>query len=105
LDIGVLVYSSSVDGWLALQAFSNGWRILMGLHTPAYSATTEAILPDALYPISAFIRASGVSKTRIREARLMGDPLPTLEYGKRLFVKGDSGIEWILRRAEAGQVH
>jgi hypothetical protein len=67
----------------------------MSVHTPAYAANTEGIRPDVLYPLQAFIRASGVSKTKMREARLMGLPLPVLELGKRLYVRGAEGIAWI----------
>ena len=72
----------------------------MGVHTPSYAANTEGIRPDTLYPLAAFTRASGVSKTKMREARLMGLPLPVLECGKRLYVRGAEGIAWIERLAE-----
>lgn len=69
-------------------------------HASAHAANTVGLLPDALYPRDAFVRASGISKTRIREARLMGLPLPVVHVGKRQFVRGRDGIDWILALAE-----
>ncbi len=52
-------------------------------------------MPFVLYTYSGFIRCSGISKTRIREARLMGHPLATIKVGKRLYVRGSDGIAFV----------
>lgn len=64
------------------------------------SATTEAantsfLAPERLYTYPGFITSSGISKSRIREARLMGIPLVTMKVGKRLYVRGSDGIAFI----------
>ena len=56
--------------------------------------------PDCLYALRGFWAASGISPTRIREAKRVGIELPTLEVGKRKFVRGHCGIEFIERLAE-----
>jgi hypothetical protein len=56
--------------------------------------------PDRVYSLPAFYRDSGMTKSRVREARLMGHPLPTIAIGRRRLVHGRSGIEWILKLAE-----
>lgn len=61
----------------------------------AYAARTEPIRPDAVYPLDAWTRFTGVSKSRQREARQMGLPLPTFALGKRLYVRGHEGIAWM----------
>lgn len=59
--------------------------------------------PDRLYAIRGFWAASGISPTRIREAKRCGIELPTLEVGKRKFVRGHLGIEFIVRLAELAE--
>lgn len=66
----------------------------------AYAADTQPLDPRCLYPLAAFIRTSGIAKSRIRDARLMGSPLPTLKVGKRVFVRGADGIAFVEKLAE-----
>jgi hypothetical protein len=56
--------------------------------------------PDRIYSQPAWYRDSGISKSRTREAGLMGHRLPTIAIGRRRFVHGKSGIEWMLKLAE-----
>lgn len=72
----------------------------MSAHVPAYASNTEPIHPDSLYPYAAFVRCSGMTKSRIRELRLQGLPLPTIEVGRRLFIPGAAGIAYIRQAAE-----
>lgn len=57
------------------------------------------IAPERLYPLRAFQEAAGIAPTRMREARLQGLHLPTLNVGKRKFVRGVDGIDYIERLA------
>jgi hypothetical protein len=62
------------------------------------TATTRApsfIAPERLYSLRGFQVAAGVSATRIREARKAGIVLPTLEVGRRKFVRGTDGIAYL----------
>ena len=68
--------------------------------------TREPSFLDAtrLYSLKGFYNASGVSPTRIREARRLHDlHLPTLEVGKRKFIRGSDAIWFIEQLAELGQ--
>lgn len=58
-----------------------------------------------LYSLRGFVAASGVSETRIREARRMGIVLPRIECGRRHFIRGADGIGFIeaLAAHEAGR--
>jgi hypothetical protein len=58
------------------------------------------IAPENLYTLRGFQVASGVSATRIREARRLGITLPSLLVGKRKFVRGIDAITFIERLAE-----
>ena len=58
------------------------------------------IAPERLYPLRAFHEASGIAPTRIREARLQGLVLQTVNVGKRKFVRGSDGISFIERLAQ-----
>ena len=58
-----------------------------------------AICPERLYPLRAFQEASGIGSTRMREGRLAGIHLPTINVGRRKFVQGESGIEYIKQLA------
>jgi len=58
------------------------------------------IAPERLYSLPGFMRCSGIAKYRIREARLQGLKLPVVPVGKRHFVRGADGIEFILKLAE-----
>ncbi|WP_428305510.1 hypothetical protein [Lacipirellula sp.] len=54
-----------------------------------------AICPERLYPLRAFQEASGIGSTRMREGRLAGIHLPTIDVGRRKFVRGSDGIPYI----------
>ena len=60
---------------------------------------TSYIDPDRLYSLRGFQEASGISATRMREARLQGVTPTTLRVGKRVFVRGVDGIDYIERLA------
>ena len=68
----------------------------------AYAANVKPIHPESLYPYAAFIRCSGITKTRIREARLQGLKIQTVDAGRRKFVRGADGIKFIEQLAELG---
>jgi len=68
----------------------------------AYACDTRPIFPDAIYPYQAYIRDSGVSKTKIREARLQGVMLKTIDCGRRKYVRGRDGIDFIEQLAALG---
>lgn len=55
--------------------------------------------PARLYSIRGFWAASGVSPTRVREAKRSGIDLPTIEVGRRKFVRGVDAIQFIERLA------
>lgn len=63
------------------------------LREPSY------IDPTRLYSLRGYWNASGISPTRIREARRLGIELPTLLVGRRKFVRGADGIAFIERLA------
>ena len=65
-----------------------------------YARETIGIDPEVLYTLNGFVRSSGISKTRMREARAAGVVLDTLPVGKSRFVKGVAGISYIERLAE-----
>ena len=74
----------------------------MSISPTAYAVNTKPIHPESLYPYAAFIRCSGITRTRIREARLQGLKLPTVDAGRRKFVRGADGIIFIQQLAELG---
>lgn len=53
------------------------------------------IAPERLYTLKGFIAASGISSTRMREARRAGINLPTLEVGRRKFIRGAEAIDYL----------
>lgn len=61
----------------------------------AYASDTEAIDPERLYPLAVFIRASGLSKTRLYQLSKDGIELPKIWVGRRAFVRGRDGIALI----------
>lgn len=63
------------------------------------AADTEAIDPQLFYPYHEFIRVSGCSRERICEARRHGVELPTHKVGRRLYVEGADGIDFLKRWA------
>jgi hypothetical protein len=66
----------------------------------AYADETGVILPDALYPLNAFYRVSGISRARIRDAKREGLELEKKWAGKRAFVHGRDGIEFVFKLHE-----
>ncbi len=58
------------------------------------------ISPERIYPLRAFQEASGIAPTRMREARMQGVHLTTLDVGRRKFVRGCDGIDFIERLAQ-----
>ena len=61
----------------------------------AYAAETSAIVPGVLYTYAGFVRASGVSTSRINRLSKKGLKLETFSVGRRLYVEGEKGIEFI----------
>ena len=57
------------------------------------------LLPDALYKLRGFWIASGISPTRIREARRRGIELPVLNVGRRKFVRGIDAVQFVEKLA------
>lgn len=51
--------------------------------------------PNRLYSLRQFVADSGISLTRIRVAARNGVNIKTLKAGKRVFVRGSDGIEFI----------
>ena len=63
-------------------------------------ATTDKpsyIDPTRLYSLRKFVTDSGISLTRIRQAAHQGIELPKVKAGKRVFVRGRDGIEFIVK--------
>ncbi|TWT31166.1 hypothetical protein KOR34_45420 [Posidoniimonas corsicana] len=65
------------------------------------TAERSFIDPARLYTIKGFEVASGVNATRRWHAKQQGIELKTLRVGKRAFVRGADGIEYIERLAAA----
>lgn len=72
----------------------------MPANVTAHVANTVGLLPDALYTRDGFVRVSGISKTRLREAKLQGIEPEWLRVGKRMFVHGRDAIAFIEKLAE-----
>jgi hypothetical protein len=53
------------------------------------------IAPERLYTLKGFMVASGVSATRMREARRAGISAPMLEVGRRKFLRGSDAIKYL----------
>ena len=68
----------------------------------AMQATSEptAIHADSLYSRRGFIAASGLSETRLREAKHAGIEPRKILVGKRVFIRGKDAIDFIERLAE-----
>lgn len=58
------------------------------------------IAPERLYPLKGFYAASGITPARRTEARRAGIELPTIDVGRRKFVDGHVGIQYIKQLAE-----
>lgn len=69
-------------------------------HTANASKGLGSICPERLYPLTVFERITGLGPTRRREGRLAGVHLPTIDVGRRKFVEGAAGQEYIRRLAE-----
>lgn len=62
--------------------------------------TPSFIAPERVYALKGFIATSGISSTRMREARQAGITLPTLDVGRRKFVRGTDAIAYLEKLAE-----
>jgi hypothetical protein len=62
---------------------------------PGTTRTPTAIFPEALYSRRGFITASGISETKLREARKWGIELRKIWCGKRCFIRGRDAIAFI----------
>lgn len=58
------------------------------------------IAPERLYALKSFVIASGISSTRMREARRLGVLLTTIKVGRRIYVRGVDAIDYIERLAK-----
>ena len=65
----------------------------------ASCANPTAINPETLYSYPEFIRCSGLSYTRIRQAGRDGLEIPTIACGRRKFIRGRDAIDFIERLA------
>jgi hypothetical protein len=59
----------------------------------------SCIYPEVVYPLAGFIAAGGISYCRIRKAARDGIELPVLRVGRRVYVEGSAGIEFIRKLA------
>ena len=57
--------------------------------------TAKAIDPSKYYPIETFKADAGVGRTTIKRASLAGIELPTEIIGRRKYVDGQRGIEFL----------
>jgi hypothetical protein len=73
--------------------------------TKTASKEPSYIAPERLYSLAGFRAASGVSETRMREARMQGIEIPMLVVGKRKFIRGVDAISFIERLAENYQAN
>jgi hypothetical protein len=58
--------------------------------------------PDRLYSLRGFQEASGISATRLREARRAGVDVLRLKVGRRVFIRGADAIAFIEALAQLG---
>ena len=65
----------------------------------ASAGAPTSIDPRTLYSFAEFIRCSGLSYSRIRRAAHEGLEIPTFAVGRRKFIEGSSGIEYIRQLA------
>jgi hypothetical protein len=86
---------------LRLSAIATNGKATIGVSqmTLQSSRSPSFIAPDRLYTLKGFQIASGVSATRIREAKRKGVVLPTLEVGRRKFVGGADAISYLYELA------
>ena len=69
---------------------------------PDTAKRLREIEPKTIYPLTVYEGYSGITPTRRREARLQGVELETVNVGRRKFVMGSAGIDFILRLAALG---
>jgi len=62
------------------------------------------VAPEKLYMLRGFHAASGISSTRMRQAKWLGIYCPMLDVGKRKFMRGLDAIRFIEHLAKSGQV-
>jgi len=70
----------------------------MPIH-PVTTTSPSFIDADRFYSLSRYIRDSGISYTRIQNAARDGIDLKMVACGKRKFVRGRDGIDFIERLA------
>jgi hypothetical protein len=70
----------------------------MPIH-PVTTAKPSFIDAQRLYSLSRFIHDSGLSYTRIQFAKRDGIELKMVACGRRKFVRGSDGIDFVLRLA------
>ncbi|WP_425398549.1 hypothetical protein [Aeoliella sp.] len=60
-------------------------------------ATTNgpAVDPSLLYGIEEFLRAAGIGRTTVARAATLGVELPTHDVGRRVYVDGAEGIQYL----------
>lgn len=64
-----------------------------------------AVDSDVLYGLEEFFRVAGIGRTTVRRAAELGVELPTHEVGRRVYVDGAEGIEYLkaVARAQAAE--
>ena len=72
---------------------------------PDTKSTPSFIAPDRLYSLSRFLKDSGISYTRLQLARRLDIPLTLISCGRRKYVRGYEGIDFIERLAEYEAKH
>jgi hypothetical protein len=72
-------------------------RLCRNIDRPSY------IDPGRLYTLEGFKAASGISATRMREARLRGVAPTMLRVGRRVFIRGGDAITYIEALAGLGK--
>jgi hypothetical protein len=66
---------------------------------PGNSKKPICIDPNCVYSLRGF-QGIGISSTRMREARKAGITLPTIQVGRRKFVRGSDAIEYLERLSQ-----
>ncbi len=69
---------------------------------PSFAPAGRAsfLAPERLYSFAGFLKATGVTRSRVQEAKKKGLPFPALKVGRRLFVHGDKAIAYLDQLAE-----
>lgn len=70
------------------------------MHAKQQAKGLAPIAPERMYPLTVFERITGLGPTRRREGRLAGVHLETIDVGRRKFVPGTAGIDYIKRLSE-----